>query len=508
MSLAQLLQPFALSQPDHPALVDGALTLSYAELARRAEAAAGFLKQNHVIPGHVVCIGLAPADHWTWVFVLGAWRLGALPVLLGEHPVAQIRSLGGRGAIVVGSEGSSLLRVPDIRPVPVSETDKQALTSTQAVVGLYEVAVADARAGLVVFGVGEPARAAAINRSSIIARAEQMAQLLTLDTDSRAGTLLPDDASAGVELAVAVWRRGGTFMLAQPQASAGDAAAVPGRTHLVGTPARLRDALSKRDGAPAESLRSVALLGGPLTVELASACKAGFGVAPMQWLYSNESGMYTCGDQADFVAHPGCVGRALEGVELEFLGRDGKPVPRDQGGLMVVRTPWAAGAYLHGAATKAPFGLHGSGFRTGILARVSADGRVSVMGAVRMPSAPPANPADAPASTWTRGDLEAAVAALDGVREACVLSQPGAAGRPSVPAIVYVAADTAAKEGPLEPRIKALLGAGRRFHLIKVPALPRLDDGAIDRVRLAAALTTAIKEARQKASNEAPADAS
>ena len=165
MSLAQLVHPFAQSQPDAPALVYGSTTLSYANLARVADAAAGFLRQHHVVPGHMVCVGLAPADHWSWIFVLGAWRAGAVPVLLGDTPVAQIRALGGSGVVVVSTAGSKLLRLPDIRPVAVSADDKQSLAATQSVIGLFDAAVADARAGLVVFGGGAQPLAAALDRT-------------------------------------------------------------------------------------------------------------------------------------------------------------------------------------------------------------------------------------------------------------------------------------------------------------------------------------------------------
>lgn len=504
MSLAHLVRPHAARQPDAPALMDGALTLSYAELAQRVEAAAGFLRQHHVLPGHVVCIGLAPVDHWSWVFVLGAWRLGALPALLGEHPVAQIRALGGRGAIVVGSEGSALLRVPDIRPIAVNGRDKQAMAVTQAVVGLCGAGVADARAGLVVFGTGRPLRAAALDRAAVLARAESLAQLLGLDASSRLCPLLGDDAAAKVELAVSVWRRGGALVLPPaPVSTDSGFATVSGSTHLVSSAPRLM-ALLKGSNATAARACHVVVLGGPVPSDLAAACARCFGSLPEQWLYSNECGVFTSGNPVDFATRPGCVGRALAGTELLFLGRDGKPVAPAQGGLLVVRTPWAAHSYLHGTAGDTSVGLHVDGYRTGLIARLGEDGRLDIRGAVRAATPQPGSMSRAPLRTWSRGALEKAVGELAGVDEVCVLSQAASGGRPGVPAIVYVATGDSNLVGPLESRIQALLGAGQRFHLIQVPRLPRLNDGALDRERLAGAVVAAIQNARRDAT--APAN--
>lgn len=80
-NLADLVARTAQQRPDHPALIDGDTAVTYAELDRRVDAAAGWLARHGVHAGDRV--GLLLGNGWQFVAALhGALRLGAIAVPL------------------------------------------------------------------------------------------------------------------------------------------------------------------------------------------------------------------------------------------------------------------------------------------------------------------------------------------------------------------------------------------------------------------------------------------
>ena len=105
-------------------------------------------------------------------------------------------------------------------------------------------------------------------------------------------------------------------------------------------------------------------------------------------------------------------------------------------------------------------------------------------------------------SSWTRGDLESLLGAVDGVQACCVLGGQQRAGEPEVPVVVYVGE---AAPASLQQALAAQVGPHLTCHLVRVPTLPRLPDGSVDRAAVASALqrTLARELARQQASASA-----
>ena len=85
---------------------------------------------------------------------------------------------------------------------------------------------------------------------------------------------------------------------------------------------------------------------------------------------------------ADPAEEPASIGRAVPGVELRVVGEDGGVVPAGELGELWIRTPAVMDGYLDNPEETRAVLVDGW-FRTGDLARVSADGYVTIAGRLR-----------------------------------------------------------------------------------------------------------------------------
>jgi long-chain acyl-CoA synthetase len=88
---------------------------------------------------------------------------------------------------------------------------------------------------------------------------------------------------------------------------------------------------------------------------------------------------YLADDPTD---HPECVGRPVPGVEIRVIDDGGLAVAPGEQGELLIRTPAAMDGYLGGAEDTSAVLVDGW-FRTGDLARVTADGYVAIVGRKR-----------------------------------------------------------------------------------------------------------------------------
>jgi long-chain acyl-CoA synthetase len=88
---------------------------------------------------------------------------------------------------------------------------------------------------------------------------------------------------------------------------------------------------------------------------------------------------YLADDPTD---HPECVGRPVPGVEIRVIDDGGLAVAPGEEGELLIRTPAAMDGYLGGADDTSAVLVDGW-FRTGDLARVTADGYVAIVGRKR-----------------------------------------------------------------------------------------------------------------------------
>jgi long-chain acyl-CoA synthetase len=85
---------------------------------------------------------------------------------------------------------------------------------------------------------------------------------------------------------------------------------------------------------------------------------------------------------ADPTEHPGCIGRAVPGVDIKIVGDEGHALGPDAEGELWIRTPAMMDGYLDKPEETAAVLVDGW-FRTGDIARVTSEGYVTIVGRVR-----------------------------------------------------------------------------------------------------------------------------
>ena len=180
---------------------------------------------------------------------------------------------------------------------------------------------------------------------------------------------------------------------------------------------------------------------------------------------------------ADPTEHPSCIGRAVPGVEIRVLDEAGRVLGTDEEGELWIRTPAVMEGYLNSPEETAAVLVDGW-FRTGDVARVNADGYVTIVGRVR--------------ERIKRGgysifpaEVESVLLAHPDVAEAAVVGTPDAALGEEVAAFVVLRPGATADAEALIAWCRERLAAfkyPRRVTLLD--ALPRSATGKVLKAKL------------------------
>jgi len=183
---------------------------------------------------------------------------------------------------------------------------------------------------------------------------------------------------------------------------------------------------------------------------------------------------YASDDPTD---HAECVGRAVPGVDIRVVDDDGRTLPAGETGELHIRTPAAMDGYLDSPEdTRAVFDE--GWFRTGDLARVTADGYVAIVGRLR--------------ERIKRGgysvfpaEVEAVVLAHPAVAEAAAVGMPDDALGEEIAAFVTLRPGAATDADELIAWCRERLAAYKYpRRVVIVPELPKSATGKILRARL------------------------
>ena len=461
-SAEALLRQHAREAGGEPALIEGEVTVTWAELDRRVDQAAGVLRAAGVKPGdRVVLLAGPPID--TVAALLGVLRLGgvAAPIPAGltraELEVAK-ETLGPALVVAAGdlAAGRAAGQEPDPgRPRPNSGSDP--------VAGLAEPAVIVLTSGT----TGRP-KGVVLSGAALAASADAWLAALPLATGWLLAMGLGHVAGLGV-----IWRaiRGRVPVRvvpsADPAAQLAGLRAAPPVSHVSLVPAQLARLLDVAgDGPPPASLRAVPLGGGSIPPSLVTrALGAGWPVVPTYGLSEASSGVTALPtEEARRVS--GSAGRPLSGVTvaIEGAGADGI-------GELVVTSPAGFSGYLGEAPRPAGAPIH-----TGDLGCVDEAGRLFVV--------------DRRTDLIVRGgenispaEVEVALHAHPAVADAVVVARPDPLwGQVPVAGIVL-------REGVADPGDEALAAhcraavAGFKVPaaFVRLDALPRTSGGKLRR---------------------------
>ncbi|MFB4315770.1 AMP-binding protein [Actinomadura sp. 21ATH] len=455
--------------------VDGR-TLHRAELMERAAGVAAEIAGAGAVAVH------ATASLETVVAVVGGLLAGVpvvpVPPDSGPDERAHILTDSGAGLLLAArgayeGEGPPLVPVDEVPPGTPREAGHEAGHETEQ--------EGDATA-LILYtsGTTGPPKGVLISRPAIAAGLDALAEAWEWTPGDVLVHGLPLFHVHGLVLGVLGALRAGSPLVhtGRPRPAAYAAAAEAGGSLFFGVPTVWSRVCA--DEAAARALRPARLLvsgSAPLPVPVFERLAALTGHEPVE-RYGMTETLITVSARAGGDRRPGQVGLPLPGVRTRLAAEDGAPVPADgqTPGELHVRAPMLFSGYLgRPEATSAAFTADGW-FRTGDIATVGPDGWHRIVGRAST---------DLIKSGGYRigaGEVENALLAHPGVREAAVLGTPHPDLGEQVTA--FVVADGV--DGPaLAAFVAERLSAHKRPRTVHlVDSLPRNAMGKVVKTRL------------------------
>jgi O-succinylbenzoic acid--CoA ligase len=471
----------AAFSPDAPAVIDGPLTLSWAQLDARADSIAAALLAAGAKTGGRVAL-LARSSARAISFLHGAGRAGVVVVPLNSRlaPAELAVLMLELDVSFVAADGESLGLAHRLRPPVLSLAELMAVPKTGLALppkrpASAPPAVISPDAPAVIVGTsgttGRP-KGAVLTWGALTASAEAWNLSLPPATGWLSSLSIAHVGGLGI-----IWRSalsGAPIVIpaGNDQGSLAAAIANPLVSHISLVAVQLTRLLESGTDAPA-SLRAVLLGGGPIPPDLVTrALAAGWPVVPTYGMTETASGV-TALTTADAPPRPGSAGRPLLGVDLRIEN------PAQDGiGEIEVRGPSLFFGYFGLLdETAAEPGIDGW-FRTGDLGSIDAGGYLTV--------------ADRRLDLIISGgeniypaEIEAALLSHPAVADAGVVGRPDKRWGAVPVAFVVMRYGAWADDEELRAHCAERLA---RFKLpvefITWPEIPRVGAGKIDRRRL------------------------
>ncbi|MFD3666006.1 amino acid adenylation domain-containing protein [Streptomyces sp. NPDC058659] len=516
--------------PDASAVVFEDITLTYAELDRRAEALAARLRTHGAGPERYVAVAV-PRSAELMVALLGVLRTGAayLPVDL-DYPADRVAFMltdsGARTVVTTAEAAGRLPAVPGLDHVVIGANDRAetvpaaaaaAATATAATATAAGAAGPDHPAYLIYTSgsTGRP-KGVAVTHRAIVNRLAWMQHAYGLTADDRVLQKTPSSFDVSVWEFFWALTEGATVVLARPDGHRDPAyladliheQAVTTAHFVPSMLAAFTQVMETARDLPdwATSLRRVFCSGEALTGAdargwqdlTAGTSRGGRGPVPLHNLYGpTEAAVdvtYFPYEGGDEPAVP--IGRPVWNTRLHVLDPFLRQVPDGVPGELYLAGVQLARAYHDRPGLTAerfvadPFGEPGTRmYRTGDLVRRRADGAVEYLGRTDRQVKIRGNRIEP-------GEIETALAALPGVARAAVVVRDGALVGYAVPA-PGAAPDSAALHAGLAGALPAPMVPGAVVVLAELPLTP---SGKLDQNALPA------PEAAPRADGRAPRD--
>jgi long-chain acyl-CoA synthetase len=368
-NLVRLLEAGARRWPARPALVWDGGALTYAELDARAASVAGALVARGLAPGHRVA--LAIPNRWPFaVALLGAWKAGATVA-----PLDPLLKTDERADLLADLAPACVLDEADVAGAggdPSSTPDPR-----HPALVLYTSG-----------STGRPKGAIISHEALAFAEESWAGPVMALSPRDVVLAVLPLSHSFGLNGALlAPLLAGATVVLLERFAPEAVLAAI-GRHRVSvfpGVATMFRRVLDCPDLVRAElgSVRIAVSGAAPCPWTLAEDWRRRTGIRILRGYGMTELFRPVSYLASDPRESPTAIGRAVPGVELRVVADDGQPAPPGEPGELWIKSPAAMQGYLNSPEETHEV-LTGDGwFRTGDLARVSADGLVEIAGRKR-----------------------------------------------------------------------------------------------------------------------------
>lgn len=379
MNLADALDIHAKARPSHPALVDGDVTVTHADLAARVRRVAAWVRGLGLPPGRPVGVWLRDtAEHVVVLYALARAGVAILPMDV-RWTVEEARNVARHfdASLVLAEPGAPALEgltcaVPEEAPDALAAgqhfpTDP----ATPFVLSLSSGTT------------GQP-KGPLITHAHFLARFRTHWINLGLNGRDRFVCATPLYFGGGRTFAMSVLYSGGTVIMRPPPCTPEELVACVAAhraTSLFLVPTQFRRLLAL-DDATLAPLRGLTLLfssGAPLSMEERLAIRDRLCPSFFEYYASTEGGGVSLLAPGDLDTHAATVGRPVFGVEVEVVDDADRSLPVGETGLLRYRGPGCATAY-HRDAEASSEAFRGGWFYPGDLASLDAEGFVTLRG--------------------------------------------------------------------------------------------------------------------------------
>jgi acyl-CoA synthetase (AMP-forming)/AMP-acid ligase II len=387
--ISDVIKPFVHQSPDHPALVQGDVTWTYAELAAAVKDTALILKLYDIRPGDRVMVvsenSLALVALILAISEIDAWSVVANP-RLSAREIDLIREHSGARRVFYTTEVSDAARQHAARhdasiavlralgtlgigalnretaPEPVEEDQSRRVAALVYTSGT----------------TGNPKGVMLTHRNVLFSARVMGAQR---DPTDKAYCVLPISHIVGYSgILIASLMAGATVQLVPrfDPAALISAIADEGITLMFGVPATYQRLLEYKAVAgiqklPGGKLRRLAVAGAPLDVTLKSQIEAEFGLPLSNGYGITECAPAIAGVRADVPRRDSAVGSLITGMEARLVKLGGAAVAPGEVGELHVRGPNVMRGYYRAPEETAAVIDADGWFNTGDLARFDGD---------------------------------------------------------------------------------------------------------------------------------------
>jgi len=350
VNIADLILPPVLARPDHPAIEDGARVVTYSALAAMVDRAAARLRSRAVGAGDFVVVALPDsAEHVAVLLALA--KVGAVSFSLDSlaPPAENARALHGlkiRCAIVAGSDRFLGMEALSIDALCGGEVGAERETPGAG------VAAFDPDRPLMVVQssgtTGEPKRLLLSHRQ-MVERNRRSLALLGLTAADRYFQVPYLRFLDGRRRCLKMLTLGGTVVLnhAETVDEYPRWLSERGITYAYLTPYHLRSLLANAAGdRPLWPQLKIVLGMAPSTAGERSLARQLLTPLIFDTYGTNEIGTVVISTPADQALQPDSIGRVLEGIAVQIVDGNARPLPAGQVGLIGFAAPHFAGEYL------------------------------------------------------------------------------------------------------------------------------------------------------------------
>jgi long-chain acyl-CoA synthetase len=386
LNLASLLTESAARTPDAPAIRLGDLELSYGELDRRSAQLAALLRERGMQQGDRIGVMLPNVPEFP-VAYYGVLRAGGtvvpMNVLLKRREIAfYLKDSGARlllawhGFVDEARNGADAnAELIEVEPAALAA----ALAEHEPTPGLAGTAGDDTAVILYTSGTTGKPKGAELTHVNLFRNAD-VSSRTTCEIGEGDVVLgaLPLFHSFGQTVAMNASLKVGACLTLVPKFDPAEALATMQRdrvTHFYGVPTMFGALLHhpERESFDTASLRTCVTGGASMPVEILRGFEEALGAVVLEGYGLSETSPVACSNHPDRERKAGSIGTPIEGVEMQIVDENDKPVGQGEVGEIVIRGHNIMKGYWQRPDATAE-AMRGGWFHSGDMGRTDEDG--------------------------------------------------------------------------------------------------------------------------------------